>query len=336
MSVKEFLDDRFWSLIFHIISMISLAAFLYLTGTTKGIIFIILIVWIISISIWLFIDFVKLNAHFKELQDIFNGLDQKYLFAECIEKPKSLYERHIFSLIKRSGKSMLEEVSNAQYKQKEYQEYIENWVHEIKVPITSSQLICQNNKSELTRKIIPNLTQIEEHVERVLYYGRAGSVEKDFIIKKELISHIVTETISKYKPLLIQNNIQINTSNLDTLIYTDGKWVSFMIGQLLSNAVRYRKEKPVISIEVINFEDKAKLNIIDNGIGIPSHELSRIFERGFTGTSGRKRGGSTGMGLYICKQLAEFLHIELKAESVENEFTKISMIFPSKENLTNM
>lgn len=330
MKPAEFLSDHSEYLLKHVISMLALSAFLLLTGTKPGSWIIVLIVWILSIVINLSISFYQINSRLKELEAIMDGLDQKYLLHECIPKPKSHYERKLLSLAGRSGKAMIEAVSEARAGQKEYREYIEDWVHEIKAPITTAQLICTNNQSELSRKLMPQLAGIDEHVERALYYARAGSVEKDFIVRETLLSEIVHTAIAKHQSLLIQNGIHMETSDLETIVYTDGKWVSFMLGQLLSNAVRYRSKKPVIRIETQSVGIQVQLKITDNGIGIPSHELPRIFQRGFTGSNGRARSGSTGMGLYICKKLADFLQIQMTAKSVENEYSEISMLFPTK------
>jgi signal transduction histidine kinase len=259
-----------------------------------------------------------------------NGLDKKYLFTECVSKPVDIYERKLFGFMRRSGKSMIEAVSDAESRRKEYQEYIEGWVHEIKAPITAAQLVCSNSKSEQTRKLNVLLAQIEEHVERALYYARAGSVEKDFIIRGTSLSGIVRDAVAKHQTLLIQSGVRVDAERVGGTVYTDGKWVSFMLGQLLSNAIRYRKDEPFIRFESVQDGDTVRLTVTDDGIGIASEDLPRIFERGFTGSNGRARGQSTGMGLYICKKLADFLQIELGAKSLSGEYTEISLTFPAK------
>lgn len=336
MNLAEFIRDRLRQIFLHVVSMAALSAFLYLTGTALGILMLLLAVWTLGAGTIMFIKYHQDNSRLKELESIMNGLDKKYLFAECVPKPVSIYERRMFQLMRRSGKAMIEAVSEAQKERKEYREYIEDWVHELKAPITAAQLICGNNKSGLSQKLLPQLSQIEDHVERALYYARAGSVEKDFVICETLLSDIVKEAVARHQTLLIQNGVSVDISGLDVLIYTDGKWATFMLGQLLSNAIRYRGETPVIRFEAENNGQQVRLRVTDNGIGISAGELSRIFERGFTGSNGRQRGGATGMGLYICRKLADFLQIKLYAESVQNEFTSIFMTFPAKENLTKM
>jgi signal transduction histidine kinase len=266
------------------------------------------------------------------MESVMDNLDEKYLFMECVKKPSGEYERKIFELTRRAGKSMIESVSDTRARQSEYREYIENWVHEIKAPITAARLACQNDKSALTRKLLVQLAQIEEHVERALYYARAESVEKDFIVRATPLSEIVADAVARHRVLLIENGMRVETSGLESIVYTDGKWAAFLLGQLLSNAARYKKEG--VMDNYIRFEaepdgNNIQLTVTDNGIGIPAADLPRVFERGFTGRNGRVRGNSTGMGLYVSKKLADFLQIAMEAESAENEFTRIRMAFPA-------
>jgi signal transduction histidine kinase len=334
MSAAEYLRDRQGQLLLHIISMAALSVFLYFTGTAPGVLVIVAVVWLTGLAACLSFKYYRLNSRIKELEAVMTDLDKKYLFCECVSKPANIYERRLFDLMRRSGKSMIEAVSDSESSRKEYREYIEGWVHEIKAPITAAQLVCGNNKSEQTRKLTVLLSQIEEHVERALYYARAGNVEMDFIVRETRLSEIVRNAVAKHQTLLIQSGVRVEADSVEGTVYTDGKWVSFMLGQLLSNAIRYRKENPVISIKTEHWGDAVRLTVTDNGVGITSVDLPRIFERGFTGSNGREKEKSTGMGLYICKKLADFLQIKLEAQSVPGEHTAISLSFPA--SLTKM
>ncbi|EGD49788.1 integral membrane sensor signal transduction histidine kinase [Ruminiclostridium papyrosolvens DSM 2782] len=328
MKIGEFIHDRIMSLLLHLFCMLALSAFLLLTGTSWGVVFIILIVWATGLCAVTVAAYFRQRNHIRELKSIMDGLNQKYLFMECAPKPNDYFGRKIFELFKCSGKSMIEAVSNAEEKQRDYREYIENWVHEIKVPITAIELICENNKSETSRKIRSRLALIEGHVERALYYARLDCVEKDFIIRETSLAETVKKALSRYRFLLTQKNMRVETENLDKFVYTDGKWVEFMLGQFLSNAVKYRSASPVIRICAEESHGRTRLTIKDNGIGIPISELRRIFDKGFTGSNGRALGGSTGMGLYLCRKLAEALGVYLEADSRENEYTAIAICFP--------
>ena len=135
---------------------------------------------------------------------------------------------------------------------------------------------------------------------------------------------------------MIQNNIRIETEKLEQTVYTDEKWTIFILGQLLQNAARYRGENPVIQLTARQLGQQVQLTVRDNGIGIPDYELPRVFDRGFTGSNGRIRGGSTGIGLYLCRKLAACLEIEIQIASVLGEETLITLTFPAKQNLTKL
>jgi len=336
MTAGKFILDRLGRMLLQAAFIFAVAAFLLVTGTQTGIITIILLVCLLIFLLEQLIDFWRAKKRLDELQAIMDGLDKRYLFAECAPKPQNLYEHKLFELIRLSGKSMIEAVSDAQAAQREYREYIEQWVHEIKTPITAAKLLCQNTDSDTRRKLSQELAQIDAHVERSLFYARAENPEKDFIISKAELSAICEGAIQAHKTLLIQNGIRIETENLNENVYTDGKWMAFMLGQLLQNAARYRGEAPVIMLSSKRLGQQVQLAVQDNGIGIPAYELPRVFDRGFTGSNGRKRGGSTGMGLYLCKRLADVLEIGLQIQSTEGTGTCVTLTFPAEVNLTKM
>lgn len=358
MTFHEYISDRLGKIILQILIMTSLSLILLATGTQPGVIILLLVILsVIRITVFA-IDFIKCRSHLNELENIMAGLDQKYLFIECIPQPRTAYGRRLFNLMRRSYKSMTGAVSDSQSAQKEYREYIESWVHEIKSPITAAKLISHSLEAEVGRRLTQELTQIEAHVERALFYARAESPERDFIIRKVSLEEIVVKTIDTYRTLLMQSNMRIETEGLDYLVYTDSKWACFILGQLLQNAARYRKtadpagtpisrsvplqgqtadevfaqenDTSIISLSAeSNNKQEIILTVSDNGIGIPAHELPRVFDRGFTGSNGRARGGSTGMGLYLCRKLSGLLGIDIQITSVCREGTCVTLIFPA-------
>ena len=336
MTPIAFFSDRLGRLLLYLATAAATTVFLLVTGTQSGVIIICLLVWLLVFLTTQTASYLKCRTHLRELDAIMAGLDQKHLFTECAPPPQSSYERKLFALMRQSGKAMIEAVSNAQSTQREYREYIESWVHEIKTPITAAQLICQNASPDLRRKISYELAHIEAHVERALFYARAESPERDVIIRQIGLAELLARTIERHRTLLIQNGVRVEPEDLTFTVYTDDKWVCFMLGQLLQNAVRYRSGQPVITVRAQQLGRQVQLTVQDNGIGIPAHELPRIFDRGFTGSNGRQRGGSTGMGLYLCRRLASSLEIILQVQSQEGRGTSVTLTFPAKENLTKV
>lgn len=334
MTLNEYLSDRMGRISLQLLCALLAAVFLAVTGTQIGVIAILLVALLLIFALSELSNFLSQRARLQELERIMEGLDEKYLFADCVPKPKSPYERRLFGLTRRAGQDMVGAVSAAQAAQREYREYVERWVHEIKAPITAARLICRELDGDTRRKLTAELARIEAHVERALFYARAESPERDCLFRQVSLEKIAAQAIENHRSLLIQSGVRVETEKLDCTVFTDEKWAEFILGQLLQNSARYRGENPAIKISAKAEEKTVRLTVEDNGLGIPAHELPRVFERGFTGSNGRGQsaqslsGGSTGMGLYLCKKLAEFLDLGLEINSIEGEGTAVILTFP--------
>ncbi len=336
MTLREFLSDRLKRIALQVICAGLATLFLFATGTQPGVLVILLIVFLLVFLTVNMFDFFQQRARLLELKSILDGLDRKYLFTECVPQPKGLFERRLFDLTRLAGRDMTGAVSDAKASQREYREYVERWVHEIKAPLTAARLICRELDGDTRRKLTAELSQIEAHVERALFYARAENPEQDCLFRQIELEKIAVQAIENHRSLLIQNGIRVEMENMNCAVYTDEKWAVFILGQLLQNAARYRGSEPVITLSAKLLGRQAQLIVHDNGIGIPAHELPRVFERGFTGSNGRIRGGSTGIGLYLCRKLAVFLELELRMDSQEGAGTTVTLTFPAKENLTKL
>ena len=336
MTLREFLSDRLGRIALWLVCIALAALFLFAAGTQPGVLALLMLALFLVFVTVQAADFLRQRARLLELEAILEGLDRKYLFAECVPPPKSLYERRLFDLTRRAGRAMAGAVSDAQAQQRKYREYVEQWVHEIKAPITAARLICRDLDGETRRKLTAELAQIEAHIERALFYARAENPEQDCLLRQIDMGKVAARAIENHRSLLIQSGVQVVTEELDCTVYTDEKWAVFILGQLLQNAARYRGTAPVITLSAKPLGKQTQLIVHDNGIGIPAHELPRVFDRGFTGSNGRNRGGSTGMGLYLCKKLAGFLELGLEIASEEGKGTTVTLTFPTKENLTKL
>ena len=336
MTLREFLSNGLGRILLQLTCAAAAALFLAATGTQTGVLVILLLALALVFAAAQLSDFFRQRARLRELEAVLAGLDQKYLFAECAPPPRGLYERRLFELTRRAGRAMVGAVSDARAAQREYREYVERWVHEVKTPITAARLICRTVEPDTRRKLERELSQIDAHAERALFYARAESPERDCVLRQANLEDIVTQAVDNHRTLLIQSGVRVETEGLDCPVYTDEKWAAFILGQLLQNAARYRGEEPVIQIAAKPLGKQTWLTVRDNGIGIPSHELPRVFDRGFTGSNGRARGGSTGMGLYLCKKLSGFLELGLQITSEEGAGTCVTLTFPARENLTKL
>jgi len=333
MTARAFLKDKIYIFVLNLSCAIVSCLFLGFARIGRDELVLLLICWALILIFYLLIAYVKLKKRCSKLNTIMESLDKKYLLPNVLDKPSTVLEQEYFNIMKRSMKSMTEQVSQAERKQTEYQQFIEQWVHEIKRPITASKLICENNKNDYTRKLISQIEEMERQVERVLYYARLGHVEKDYIISETALDDIVEEALAKNKQLLIQNNVRVDTSCLHYRVYSDKKWIVFILNQIIINCIQYRKDNSQITIMASEEGRNIKLSVKDNGIGIKESEISRIFQHGFTGSNGRNAKNSTGIGLYLCKELSEKLGITISAKSNLNAYTEMVLLFPKDNNL---
>ncbi len=294
-----------------------------------------IIIFILALAI--LIEYKKKKDYYNELIKNMEELKEKYLISEIIKTPNFIEGKILKDILQDTGKSMLENVNYYKNIQEDYKEYIELWIHEVKIPIAASKMIIENNKNEVTKSIDEELDKVENYTEQALFYARSNAVEKDYIINKTNLKEIVNGAILKNKTTLLNEKVSIELSNLkDEEVYTDSKWAVFIINQIIQNAIKYsKKENKKIEISSLEKNDKVILYIKDNGIGIKKGEITRVFERGFTGENGRIIGQkSTGIGLYLCKKLCDKLGLGIELNSEKDKGTEVRIIFP-KNSYTN-
>ena len=217
--------------------------------------------------------------------------------------------------------------------QKDQKDYMDSWIHEIKVPLAAVNLILNSIEFDIPDDkfvLLQNeIQQIDEYVEQILYYSRSDEFVNDYLIQEYSLKKIIQPIIRSQANYFIQKNLQLTLSEEDAKVLTDAKWIEFIFRQLLSNAIKYTPNHGEISITIAVKRGGVALSLQDNGIGIPPEDLGRIFDKGFTGENGRKaQQHSTGLGLYLAKRLAEKLGVGLTGESTMNEGTTMTLFFP--------
>ena len=285
---------------------------------------------VIIIGIDIVVEYRKKSNFYNELKNNLEKLDNKYLISEIINTPDFIEGKILKNTIQETGKSMLENVNSYKQLQEDYKEYIELWIHEIKIPIATSKLIIENNKNEITKSIDEELDEIENYTEQALFYARSNTVNKDYVVTKSNLKEIVNEAILKSKRALLSNKISIELNDLEKEVFTDSKWATFIINQIIQNSIKYsKKEGKKVEIYTKANNENIILYIKDNGIGIKKGEITRVFEKGFTGENGRIiNKKSTGIGLYLCKKLCNKLGLGIELNSEKNIGTEVKIIFP--------
>ncbi len=333
MNVISFLKDRIMLYVLHLVCMMALGGFLLATGYHRDACLLIWICWLLILLVWTVYEYRKRKQYFSRMEAVLALIDQRWLLGELMPFSERLEDRLYREMIRRSNGAVIERIHAAEETRDAYREYIESWVHEIKAPITSVALMCENHRSEVTRNISAENQRIENYVDMALYYARSDEVYKDYLIQETDLGAVAAEVVGRSKYYFIQNAVQVEIDCKDA-VCTDRKWIAFILNQILQNSLKYRRETGAwirIYTERICIEKKTRgvrLVIEDNGIGIRAEELPRIFDKNFTGTNGRSHRRSTGMGLYLCGKLCAKLGIGIRAESEEHAGTKVMLEFP--------
>lgn len=253
---------------------------------------------------------------------------QHYL-GEASKAEEKLAQDYINGLLVEHQQVMQQAINN----QQDQKDYIDSWVHEIKVPLAAVNLVLQSIEDDIPEKkyyLVENeLSKIDEYVEQVLYYARLDSFSRDYLIQEYSLKEIVQSVIRTQGNYFIQKSLQFSIEGDDQMVLTDAKWVAFIFKQLVSNAIKYTPAGGKITVIIFRTKEGAWLSLKDTGIGIPKEDQHRIFDKGFTGENGRtSEQHSTGLGLYLAKSLADKLGHQLTMESVEGEGTTVKLLFP--------
>ena len=331
MKFKSFLKDNIIMLILIIFTLITIEIILMIYD-----IFILIRIYIfVSVAtatmIGIIISYYKRKNYYRRVLNTLDELDKKYLISEMLGNPEFFDGKILKQILEEASKSMTENVNKYKFITEDYKEYMELWIHEIKIPIATSKMIIENNKNEVTKNIDEEIDKIENYIEQVLFYARSNTVEKDYIIKKTNLEKIVNNVILKNKNEFIQEKIQLEIHDVNIEVGTDSKWVIFILNQIIQNSIKYKKQDENLKIEIYAKKNKENsiLYIKDNGIGIKKGETTRVFEKGFTGSNGRiLNKKSTGIGLYLCKKLCNKLGMAIELNSEENEGTEVKLVFP--------
>ena len=310
MNFRNFIKDKIISIALLLFGIFTIEIFLITYPVGNFIKLYIPIIIIILYLIALAIEYLNKKSFYFNLLNTLNELDKKYLITEIINSPNFMEGKILKEALEQTNKAMLENVNKYKYIQEDYKDYIELWIHEIKITIATSKMIIENNKTTFTRTIDEELDKVENYIEQALFYARSNTVEKDYYIRKVELKEIVNDSIKKNKNSLIWEKISINLHDLEIQVNTDSKWIQFILNQIIQNSIKYKKQDSNLEIEI--YAKQGKENVIlyikDNGIGIKKGEITRVFEKGFTGTNGRLANKkSTGIGLYLCKNLCNKL-----------------------------
>lgn len=310
--------------------------YMYLIGARKQDLVYAAVLDAILLLITVLVGFFRYSSKVKALSNALKRLvEEQAQLPEATDDVEMLYHR----LLENQSIARSESESSAAIRQSQMRDYYSMWVHQIKTPISAMKLLLEAEREELGQLICDDeqsqcllsdnmdsfedeLFRIEEYVSMALQYQRVSSTENDFVLEKVSVDGVIRDTIKKYAKIMIRRHIGMNYSGTVQEVYTDGKWLAFILEQLLSNAIKYTPQG-FVKIETAKKANLFFITIKDTGIGIKAEDLPRVFEKGYTGYNGHADKKATGIGLYLCRQMADKLGHTIRIESEIGKGTKV-------------
>ena len=284
-------------------------------------------------------DYIRYREKYRELQQLLPAEER----TDDLPQTSSAIEQAYQQIITAQEAEKKKLITQLDEKQQNMADYYSMWTHQIKVPLAAMDLLLQNadENVQTAKQLREEVFKTGQYVDMALHYARMDSISADLSFSKLDVGELVKGALKKYWLLFSGAGVNLHLEECHAEVITDGKWFSFVIEQVLSNALKYTK-KGSISIYGVDEEGGrvtegcSYLVIEDTGIGIEESDLPRIFERGFTGYNGRLGNKSTGIGLYLCRQIMDRLGLSIRVESKRNEGTKVFLGITQEEILTKM
>jgi len=260
------------------------------------------------LMLFIIFDYVNVKKRHEELQKIKSFIDVR---VDVLPNPQTIADKDYCRIIGLLCDEQSSTMTNMNIRYDNMIEYYTIWAHQIKTPIAAMKLNLQNEDSPFSRTVSLELRRIEQYVEMVLAYLRLDSTSTDYVIKEYELDSIIKQALKKFSGEFIARKLTLDYETVEEKVVTDEKWLSFVVEQVLSNALKYTVSGGIH----IWVESPKKLCISDTGIGIAPEDLPRIFEKGYTGWNGRSDKKASGIGLYLCKRICKNLGYDITAHA---------------------
>ncbi|RDW15799.1 sensor histidine kinase [Oceanobacillus arenosus] len=331
--MKLFFNEHAPLIVLQVFQFIIIASIYWLDGyhEISAAIYAIFLV-LFFLSCYLLYNYYSRRKFYQRLSEPLEKLDDSYQDTDLSPISKALD-----SLLKDQYRHYIKGIKHLESEQEEHRKFMDQWVHQMKTPLSVIELSAQNLDEPESSNIREETERMKNGLNTILYMARLRTIEQDFHIKQVSLADIVNEVNGENKRFYIRNQVypKLQEKTKGIKVETDEKWLFFMLSQLISNAVKYSAGKSSSIVISIYERDKAAvLEVKDFGAGIPNTDQKRIFNPFYTGENGRKYRESTGMGLYLLKEAADHLGHHIELESEVNQGTSIRIIFSETQNLT--
>lgn len=328
----------------------ALCGFVLATGAVGfGLTLLVVLILLGGFAVALVLDYARKRRFYRELSDCVDDIQHPLWISEMLDQPDFLEGSLSFDAIRAVAKAANDDVATFRRQTSDYREYVETWVHEAKSPLAAAHLMLDNLAEgapadaegevllEKASALGDELDRVEGFIEQALFFARSESLDRDYLIRAHTLKDLVGAALKANAHTLIAAHVAPFRKNLDLTVFTDDKWMVFILGQLIQNSVKYvRTEQLEICFTGTLVDEglateRIELIVRDNGCGVPEDDLPRVFDRGFTGANGRTGKRSTGIGLYLVKRLCDKMGLGVRADSVPGSFFAVTISFSTNK-----
>ena len=332
MSASEYARSKAAALIVVAVGIASACVVAAVCGCPVDAVVLMAVLLVVCAAVACAIDFARTRRFYCEVGELADSLERPYQMHSLMTEPTSPDQALVFEALKAMGAVSAEEVAQANAKADEHREFVEGWVHGVKAPLASCELIAERVEEPERSQLASELDRIGRQVDAALWYARSDCAVNDYVIREVALADIPRQVCRDNARFLIEQGCipEIDVDD-DVRVFTDRKQAVFIVAQLVENSAKYGADHVRFVVEHADSQDGSgsiELRVEDNGRGIPAEDVARVFERGFTGMRGREGAASTGMGLYLAARLCEQLGLGLSITSTDGEGTCATLSFP--------
>lgn len=302
-----------------------------------------------AFALALVIEYLRKYSFYRDLEEGTDDIEHPLWITEMMDEPEFLEGELAYEALRAVAKAANDDVGTYRRQVADYREYVETWVHEAKSPLAAARLMLDNLADtvpasdageELLDKTVAlgdELGRVEGYIEQALFFARSETLDRDYLIRAYSLKDLVGKAIKANAHALIASHVAPFRKNLDFTVFTDEKWMAFILGQLIQNSVKYAAGEGAELCFTGSLADEGRaderieLVVRDNGCGVSEADLSRVFDRGFTGENGRAGKRSTGIGLYLVKRLCDKMGLGVRADSEAGEFFAVTISFSTNK-----
>lgn len=336
MSFMQYVWDKRYFLLTHVVTLLFVS--LLLVGmnhgdATSNLLYVNLVGLFIA-GVYMIVGYYYRRSFYRSVSQLGDNGSEELIAV--LPSPQNHAQTVMLKLLYRLHHQHSLQLQRLSEEKRDHQEFILSWIHEVKLPIAAGRMLVENSEDKsaefLVDRFEDELTKIDHYVEQALYYSRIDSFASDYFISEVSPGQLCKESVKKFAKLFISKGIRVRFEDIGEIVQSDRKWLQYIVDQLIGNALKYTDEGGEVVCRMQEDGKERRLLIQDTGIGVKPEDLHRVFDKGFTGATGRSYGKSTGMGLYLARQLAVKLGHELSIDSEEGSFTCVTIHFPKRRS----